>query len=95
MTKFDLIDLKERIARCRDFSPAERDLILNALNLGDYRSAKREYPSALRPGSSMIADAVWGILDQMRPDAMTVRDRFILAALMAGAFDAIIVGAKR
>lgn len=80
----EFIRLKEKIATSKDFTPEERDLILDCLNLGDY-SGKHEYPEIFKPGSNRWATATWAILDQMNPKALKIRDRFLLAGLIAGA----------
>jgi len=79
-----LLQLRERIALCRDFSPDERTLILDCMNLGDY-SGKHEYPSQHMPGSSPWTTAAWEILDKLRPDALKSSDRFMLGGMIAGA----------
>ena len=78
-----------------DFTSEERDLILQALSLGDYRSVKREYPKSFGPGSNRWATAAWRVLDQMRPDALQVRDRFMLAGMIAGALKEFYDDGKR
>jgi hypothetical protein len=79
-----------------DFTETERDLILTALNMGDWRSVKREYPTHHGPGSSKWATAAWAILDKMSPDALTVRDRFMLGGMIAGALKEMYdLGRKR
>lgn len=83
MPEFEV--LKEKVAACTDLTPDERTLILDALNMGNYKSVRRQYPSHHGPGSSRWATAAWAVLDQMRPDALAVRDRFLLGGLIAGA----------
>lgn len=80
----EFILLKEKIATSKDFTPEERDLILDCLNLGDY-SGKHEYPGIFKPGSNRWATEAWAILDQMNPKALKIRDRFLLGGLVAGA----------
>lgn len=82
----DFIKLKEKIAISADFTPAERDLILDALNLGDY-AGQHTYPSRHGPGSDKWATLAWSILDQFSPDAIPVRVRFLLGGMIAGAFN--------
>jgi hypothetical protein len=80
--------LKEKIVLCQDFAPWERDLLLDSLNFGDY-SGKHKYPSTFPPGKEKWSTAAWAVLDQMRPDAMPVRDRFMLGGLIAGALQQV------
>jgi hypothetical protein len=80
----EFIRLKEKIVLCTDFTPDERDLLLDCLNLGEY-SGQHLYPASFRPGSNQWATAAWAILDQISPKAMKVRDRFMLGGLIAGA----------
>lgn len=79
-----LIQLRERIALAKGFSPDERTLMLDALNLGDY-SGRHEYPSRHGPGADPWTDAAWAILDQLRPGKLARNDRFMLGGMIAGA----------
>lgn len=76
--------LKEKIAVCMDFTPDERATLLDCLNLGDYNGTHR-YPASFPPGANKWATAAWAILDQMNPNALKTRDRFMLGGLIAGA----------
>jgi len=80
----EFVILKEKIAISKDFTPDERDMILDCLNLGDYAS-KHTYPKHFGPGSNQWATAAWQVLDQINPDAMKQRDRFLLGGMIAGA----------
>ena len=81
----EFIQLKEKISVCKDFSPEERDLILDCLNLRDY-TGQHEYPPHFGPDSGdPWARAAWAVLDQMNPRALKVRDRFMIGGLFAGA----------
>jgi hypothetical protein len=83
----DLLALRDRIENNPGLSAWERRLILDALMLGDYR-AEHRYPPNHGPDSSPAAKAAWAILDQLPPKALTVRYRFMLGGLFAGALDA-------
>jgi len=80
----EFVQLKEKIAISNDFTPDERDLILDCLNLRDY-TGKHEYPQHFGPDSGPWAKAAWAILDQMNPRALKVRDRFMLGGMFGGA----------
>lgn len=80
----EFIRLKEKIATSMEFTADERGLLLDCLNLGDYNGMHR-YPAACPPGSTRWATAAWAILDQMNPNALKTRDRFMLGGLLAGA----------
>lgn len=77
--------LKEKIVLCTDFTPDERDLLLDVLNLQE-RPNKHKYPKQFGPGSSPFTTVAWGILDQLNPDAMTLSNRYMLAGMLAAAF---------
>lgn len=79
-----LTDLRERIALAKDFSPDERTLILDCLNINDY-SGQHEYPSRHGPGSTPWATGAWEILDQLKPGKLTRSDRFMVGGMLAGA----------
>lgn len=75
------IDLRERIALCKDFTPDERDIILDALLLND-KAYAHEYPPKYPPGASPALTLVWSILDRLPPNAMSKAHRFMLAGIM-------------
>lgn len=87
--KPNFIHLKEKIALSADFTPHERDLILESLNLGDYRADTRVYPANFGPGSRWSATMAWSVVDMLRPDALPVRDRFQIAGAIAGALEEV------
>ena len=90
----EFIRLKEKIATSTDFTPDERGMLLDCLNLGDYTRTHR-YPASFPPGSNKWATAAWGILDQMNPDALKTRDRFMLGSLIAAALSDMYENGRR
>jgi hypothetical protein len=80
----EMIHLKEKIALCKDFTAAERDIILDCMNLADYGD-KHEYPARFGPGSSRWATEAWAILDEITPGKLSTTDRFMLGGMIAGA----------
>ena len=80
----EFIRLKEKIATGKDFTVDERDMLLDGLNFGDYTGTHR-YPASFPPGAHKWATAAWTILDQMNPNALKTRDRFVLGGLIASA----------
>jgi len=81
-TAIDLTDLRERIALCGDFSPEERDLILDFMCQGDYEG-KHVYPPDYGPEKAPLLKLVWKILDTLPPDAMIRQHRFLLGGLIS------------
>jgi hypothetical protein len=89
-----LTRLRERVALSKDFSPDERTLILDCLNLGDY-SGKHDYPSRHGPDSSPWAKATWAVLDQLKPGKLSRTDRFMLGGMIAAALMQMFETGKR
>ena len=90
----EFIQLKEKITTSKDFTTDERDMILDCLNLGDY-AGRHQYPASFPPGKNKWATAAWAILDQMNPNALKTRDRFMLGGLIAGALSEMYDSAKK
>lgn len=90
----EFIRLKEKIAASNDFTVEEREMLLDCLNLGDY-AGKHKYPASFPPGSNKWATATWAILDQMNPNALKTRDRFMLGGLIAGALAEMYESGRR
>jgi hypothetical protein len=90
----EFVILKEKIAVCDAFTTDERDLILDCLNLGDY-AGKHDYPAHHGPHSGPWARAAWAILDQLNPDALKRRDRFLLGGLIGGALSEMYENGRR
>lgn len=90
----DVLFLKEKIATSGDFTPQERDLILDCLNLGSY-AGQHTYPSNHGPGSSKWTTAAWALLDQLPPSAMTTTTRWMLGGMIAGALSEMFKEGKR
>lgn len=82
----NIIQLKERIALSTDFSPDERTLILEALNLSMERdSDKHTYPSRHGPGTTPFNTIAWGVLDALSPGKLDKATRWMLGGMIAGA----------
>ena len=73
--------LEHKIRKAPGFLPLERELILRALNLGA-RPTSHLYPAGHSPTSSVYAGIAWDILDSIAPDTLTIRDRFMLGAMI-------------
>jgi len=94
-TKINLIDLKERVALCRDFSPEERNLILDFMCQGDYEG-EHTYPPNYGPEKSPLLKITWEILDSLPPDAMIKQHRFMLAGMITAKLkQAFELGSRR
>jgi hypothetical protein len=55
-----------------------------SVTAGDAMSRMYTYPPGREPGSSPWLTMTWAILDQLPPDAMPDKTRFLLGGLIAG-----------
>ncbi len=80
------VHLREKVAISKDFTTQERDLILEALNLGCF-SDQHSYPSLFKPGPKQDAfvNCAWALLDQFNPSTFQLSTRYLLAGMIAGA----------
>jgi len=82
----DFIKFKEKIALSTDFTPEERSLILDALNLStEHDGEQHTYPKNFRPGSDPWITAAWAIMDTVKPGLLDKRTRWMLGGMIAGA----------
>jgi hypothetical protein len=77
------IHIKEKVAISKDFTPDERDFILNAIN-ANFGGGKQQYPSRHPPGTHWATDAGWELLDTITPGSISLDVRAWLGGAIAG-----------